>query len=138
MCLALPGMRPSGDGVFSGTPLWDARERATGAPQPVGNRITDRVIQMLHFEGLASIPAWARLFAYFEGFGGVNEDIGDGNYGFYDKFAQYSEKIFRRPWNHMQDSVEKGACTHPFPLAVDENQMGALLGLAARHRQRHE
>ena len=29
----------------------------------------DRVIQMVHAEGLAGIPAWARLFAYFVGYG---------------------------------------------------------------------
>ena len=35
----------------------------------------DRIIQMLHAEGITDSPDWARMFAYFHGYGVVNEYV---------------------------------------------------------------
>ena len=49
----------------------------------------DRILQMICNEGLERIPSWARMFAYFVGFGPANEYVCDGDFGLYAQLKEH-------------------------------------------------
>jgi hypothetical protein len=80
----------------------------------------DRAIQMLHAETLLCTATWARMFAWFNGYGDANEYITDGDFGLYDVMERHEQMIFKQ-MNSME-LVRRGTCTsYRFPLAVDDN-----------------
>ena len=100
--------------------------------QSFASKQHDRVIQMLHAEGITCSPDWARMFAYFQGYGVVNEYVHDGDFGWYSRLEEYSTMIFKRSWSSMEDPVKQGTAVYPFPLATD----GHSLTLSERMQRR--